>query len=298
MRGASPLRPFPGKAMRALHIKLWRDIIRLWPQALAIAMVMAAGVATLILGAGAHDSLATTRARYYEATALPMSLPRRPGSPRPSPPRSRRSAAWPRSTPASRRSRWLTSRTWPSRPPWHSCRCPAIANRPLNRLVMRSGQAPDPEADDEAIASEGFARAHGLAAGSTIRVLINGRLRAVRITGTALSPEYIYALGPGDLMPDDRRFGVLWMPQRALAAAYDLDGAFNSVAVKLTPGDTARRSDRSHRHAAGGLRRPGCLFAQGPDLACLPGRRAAAAEVDEPASCRRSSFWWQPFSST
>ena len=66
MRGASPLRPFPGKAMRALHIKLWRDIIRLWPQALAIAMVMAAGVATLILGAGAHDSLATTSARYYE----------------------------------------------------------------------------------------------------------------------------------------------------------------------------------------------------------------------------------------
>ena len=53
--------------MRALHIKLWRDIIRLWPQALAIALVMAAGVATLILGAGAHDSLATTRARYYEA---------------------------------------------------------------------------------------------------------------------------------------------------------------------------------------------------------------------------------------
>ncbi len=58
----------------------------------------------------------------------------------------------------------------------------------------------------------------------------------MRITGTALSPEYIYALGPGDLMPDERRFGVLWMPQRALAAAYDLDGAFNNVAVKLTPG--------------------------------------------------------------
>ena len=53
--------------MGALHIKLRRDIIRLWPQALAIAMVMAAGVATLILGAGAHDSLSTTRTRYYEA---------------------------------------------------------------------------------------------------------------------------------------------------------------------------------------------------------------------------------------
>ena len=53
--------------MRALHIKLLRDLQRLWAQALAIALVMAAGVATLILGVGAHDSLSTTRARYYEA---------------------------------------------------------------------------------------------------------------------------------------------------------------------------------------------------------------------------------------
>ena len=70
MRGASPLRRFPGKAMRALHIKLWRDIMRLWPQALAIALVMAAGVATLILGAGAHDSLATTQGSLLRGQPL------------------------------------------------------------------------------------------------------------------------------------------------------------------------------------------------------------------------------------
>ena len=53
-------------AMNALHRKLLRDLLRLWPQALAIALVLAAGAATLILGVGAHESLAETRAAYYE----------------------------------------------------------------------------------------------------------------------------------------------------------------------------------------------------------------------------------------
>ncbi|MFZ9685249.1 MAG: ABC transporter permease, partial [Gemmobacter sp.] len=51
--------------MRALNLKLWRDLRRLWPQALAIALVMAAGVATMVLGVGAHASLEESRARYY-----------------------------------------------------------------------------------------------------------------------------------------------------------------------------------------------------------------------------------------
>jgi putative ABC transport system permease protein len=53
--------------MHPLTIKLFRDLYRLWPQALAIAFVMAAGVATLILATGAHRSLSQTREAYYEA---------------------------------------------------------------------------------------------------------------------------------------------------------------------------------------------------------------------------------------
>ena len=37
-------------------------------------------------------------------------------------------------------------------------------------------------------------------------------------------------------MPDDRRFAILWMSEKALAALFDLDGAFNSVSLKLLPG--------------------------------------------------------------
>ena len=53
--------------MHALHIKLLRDVIRLRMQAIAIALVMASGVATLVLGVGTQQSLSRTRADYYEA---------------------------------------------------------------------------------------------------------------------------------------------------------------------------------------------------------------------------------------
>lgn len=56
--------------MRALDIKLFRDLRRLWAQALAIALVIAAGVATLVVGVGAYDSLSRTRADYYDANGF------------------------------------------------------------------------------------------------------------------------------------------------------------------------------------------------------------------------------------
>jgi putative ABC transport system permease protein len=43
--------------MRALDRKLFRDLARLWAQALAIALVVAGGVATLVLAVGSFRSL-------------------------------------------------------------------------------------------------------------------------------------------------------------------------------------------------------------------------------------------------
>ena len=81
-----------------------------------------------------------------------------------------------------------------------------------------------------------FAQAHHFTVGSTFAAVINGAKVTLTIVGIVLSPEYIYALGPGDMMPDNRRFGVLWMPETALAPLFNLDGAFNSVSLRLLPG--------------------------------------------------------------
>ncbi|MBY0512009.1 MAG: ABC transporter permease [Rhodospirillaceae bacterium] len=103
----------------------------------------------------------------------------------------------------------------------------------LNRLYMRQGRMPDPASDEEVVVNEDFAAAHGFTPGSRFAAILNGRLRELVIVGTALSPEFIFAVGPGDIMPDNRRFAIVWMPEKALAAAFNLKGAFSSVSLKL-----------------------------------------------------------------
>ena len=54
----------------------------------------------------------------------------------------------------------------------------------------------------------------------------------------ALPPEYVFAGLWG--MPDQRGFGVFWVDAEALAAAVDMAGAFNHLAVRLAPGAELR----------------------------------------------------------
>ncbi len=96
--------------------------------------------------------------------------------------------------------------------------------RGLNELHLVAGRRPAVGAgrasaggnDPEVVISGAFAAANGLGPGDRIGAVINGRRRELLIVGTALSPEYIYEIRPGDLFPDPRRFGVLWMDHRAL----------------------------------------------------------------------------------
>ena len=219
--------------MSALHRKLLRDLVRLWPQALAIALVMAAGAATLILGVGAHASLAETRAAYYERNRFAdvfADLTRAPAV------FADEIARVPGVAVVEPRISKLALLDLPglvepasammlSLPDWREQR--------LDRPHMIRGRAPTPGDEREVMVSEPFAKANRFDLGSSFAALINGRKRTLEIVGIALTPEFIYAIGPGDIMPDDRRFGIVWMSERALAAAWDLTGAFSTVHLGL-----------------------------------------------------------------
>ncbi|GIK87745.1 MAG: hypothetical protein BroJett026_32260 [Betaproteobacteria bacterium] len=115
------------------------------------------------------------------------------------------------------------------------------APEPLNRVVLRAGRLPAPRRAGEAVASEAFAQAHGLRPGDAVGAVIGGRLWALVVVGIGLSPEFVYEIAPGALVPDARHFGVLWMDEDALAAASGRDGAFNDVALALAPGARAEQ---------------------------------------------------------
>src|SRR4029078_3458664 len=72
--------------------------------------------------------------------------------------------------------------------------------------------------------------------GDQVAAIINGRRRTLTIVGVALSPEYVYAIRPGDLFSDQQRFGLFWMGHEALASAFNMEGGFNDVTLKLARG--------------------------------------------------------------
>ena len=217
-----------------LRRKVLRDLRRLWAQVLAIALVLAAGVATLILGNGAYSSLYETRARYYDGNRFADVFADVTRAPRALLAEVKNIEGV---LDAEARIVKLGLLDLPGMVEPGSALFVSLPEASgLNQLYLRLGRLPDPLSADEIVVSEGFAAAHGLLPGDRLPVLMNGQQRALRITGVALSPEFIYALGPGQMMPDPRRFGVVWAPRAALEAAYDLDGAFSNLVLKLAPG--------------------------------------------------------------
>lgn len=223
----------------ALHLKLLRELRRLWAQVAAIALVMAAGVATLVIGIGTYSSLSESRAAYYEShrfgdlfagvTRAPKSLIARIAQidgVMTAEGRIQKLAMADLEGVAVPVSVLLVS-------------LPEDGESELNRLYMRSGRVPETGAS-EAVISETFAKAQKLTVGSELEVLINGALRTLYVSGIALSPDFIYAMAPGSIMPDEGRFGIAWVPEKELAAAYDLVGAFSNVSVRLLPGSSER----------------------------------------------------------
>lgn len=109
----------------------------------------------------------------------------------------------------------------------------------VNRVTIVRGRAPQPGSLREVVLSEGFADANGLAPGDTLSAVLHGRWRPLVVSGVGLSPEYIYELRPGDIFPDAKRYGVLWMDHRVVEDDFGMAGEWNDLAVLLAPGASA-----------------------------------------------------------
>ncbi len=222
--------------MKALDRKMLRDLRLMWSQALTIALVVASGVAGFVTCFSAYDALSWSRDLYYADARFAdvfATLKRAPLA------LERQLQTIPGAAHVETSVTQIVPITLPGVTDPIMGRLiglDARAPQRLNVVDLRSGRMVEPHRNGaiEALVSEGFARARHLAAGERISALINGKREELLIVGIALSPEYIFAGLGGS--PDQRGFGVFWLDRRALASAYNLDGAFNQVAVRLAPG--------------------------------------------------------------
>nr|WP_306673613.1 ABC transporter permease [Tahibacter caeni] len=216
-----------------------RDLWRLRSQAAAVALVAAVGVANLVMSRATLESLEASRSRYYREYAFAdvfADLKRAPEQVAQELRRIAGVAVADTRIVAPGRAR-IAGFDDPIR--IQALSAPEPGGLHLNRLHLRSGRAAEPGERDALVVSDAFADAHGLRAGDAMTVVLHGRSQSFRIVGIGATPEFVAQLSPQAVFPDPRRFAVVWLPRRALEAATDMDGAFNSVAIALQPG--ARR---------------------------------------------------------
>lgn len=223
--------------MSALDHKAWHDLARMRGQAVAVGVLVACAMAVWVTTALTERAMLRTRDAYYARERFADVFARVRRAPESV---AERLVALPGVAEVE------TRVVWPGRlelPGGRGARglfvsVPDRTPPRLNGLTIRAGRAPLPDERGVALLTEGFAEANGLGPGVDLAAIVNGRRARVRVVGVALSPEYVYAIGPGMIFPDDRSFGVIWMPRADLGVAAGLDGAFDAVAVRLGPGAT------------------------------------------------------------
>lgn len=222
--------------MKTLDRKLLRDLRLMWSQALTIALVVASGVGGFVTSFSAFDSLSWSRDSYYAESrfadvfsslkSAPMALQRQLEM--------IEGAAHVQTGLAQ-----VVPITIPdvSDPiAGQLIGLDPLAPQQLNVVTLRSGRMVEVHGSGaiDALVSEAFAEAHQLKAGDEVTALINGKRERLRLVGIGLSPEYVFAGLGGS--PDQRGFGIFWIDRQALATAYNMEGAFNQVTVRLSPG--------------------------------------------------------------
>ena len=222
--------------MATLDRKLIRDVIHLRGQVVAITLVVACGVAAFVAMRSTYNSLLSSQQTYYENYRFAdvfVQLKRAPDS---------IATNVINISGISKAEFRVVADVTLDVPGLEEPATGKIISIPehrvamLNDLYLTEGRYVEPGRTDEVLVSGAFATANNLKPGSKISAVINGRWQSLYIVGVALSPEYVYEIRSGQIFPDSRRSGVLWMSREALGPAFNMKGAFNDVALTLAPG--------------------------------------------------------------
>jgi len=224
--------------MNALNRKLVRDLWHLRGQVVATALVVACGIACYVSMQSAYGSLLASRDSYYalfQFADVFGSLKRAPES------AAAAIARVPGVAVVQTRVVAQVTLDLPDLPEPAQGKLVSVPDSHagmLNDLFILRGRFIEPGKPDEVMISGAFADANRLDPGDSLNAVLNGRLRRLQIVGIAMSPEFIYEISPGGIFPDNRRFGILWMNRKSVAAVFQMEDAFNDLTLTLAPGSS------------------------------------------------------------
>jgi len=208
---------------------------------LAVAAVILTGISCYVALNSAYRDLVLTRDTYmkqYRMADLFFHVERAPAS------ITTRIASLPGVLKADGRLVFDVTLDLPDRPDPAVGRIISIPDKPspfINGVHLGSGKYPGPAGSNKVLLSKDFAEANEFDAGSTFEALINDKKHKIVVSGTGLSPEYIYVIrGIQDFLPNPQGFGILWAGRTFAQEAFGYENAVNDIVVRIEKGADSR----------------------------------------------------------
>lgn len=225
--------------MKALDRKIFRELRGMKSQVITIAAVVAAGIALFVSSQSSYDSLSRARDQFYTGNNFAGGFSSLKKAPRTLLPQL---SAVDGIAAIEARITQEAALDFPEEKLPSAARFVSLPEN-LSVLSVRSGKLP--EANNEVILSEAFATANHLGPGSRLAAILNGKRQILKVSGTALSPEFVYIFRPSTFLPDDKHYGIAWLRREAMEVFFDFGGSFNDLAFTFAPGANIRHSLKS-----------------------------------------------------
>jgi putative ABC transport system permease protein len=114
---------------------------------------------------------------------------------------------------------------------------PDTREQVINDVMLKSGTYFSNADSNQCLVEEEFFKAHGLKLGDYITPAVGGNELKFKVIGSVKSPEYVYTLKDGsELMPDNLKFGIVYVKQSYGQAIFGYSGAVNNICVQLKDG--------------------------------------------------------------
>ena len=144
----------------------------------------------------------------------------------------------------------------------------------LNQLYLRRGRQLAVGRDDEVLASEAFHEGQRAGRGRLDRGDHQRAAQGAADRRRGVLARVCVSDQAGRHAARSRSTSAfLWMEHEALSTAYDMEGAFNDVAISLTHGTSVEDVIHRDRPVAGAVRLPRRVCPQGPVVASAVGER-------------------------
>ena len=107
----------------------------------------------------------------------------------------------------------------------------------VNDIFIKSGKYFDNSQDNQCLLEDSFFKANNLKTGNYIYPIINGNMVKLKVKGSVINPEYVYAVkDSSELVADSKKFGVVYIKKSFGKSVLGFNSSINNLSITVKDG--------------------------------------------------------------